>query len=236
MDDEGPGMRARIALGLVLGISACATPQPPGSIAHSLVSAQGNALALHDALEALIDERSDTPTDREFAYTSILRAPDKGGPETPFARAAVTGRLIQERGLLAAGLVIDVERNAELSRARDPEFREGAATRLLGTLYVMAPATLVAHGSSEIGIELLEGLVAKYPESLEDHLRLAEAYLAVGDTKPALPHLCLCLAKKEELRPSDQALLEGLVAGAGMPGCLEGPSSNLLDRCPWRTA
>src|SRR5208337_2802179 len=82
MDDEGPGMRARIALGLVLGISACATPQPPGSIAHSLVSAQGNALALHDALEALIDERSDTPTDREFAYTSILRAPDKGGPET----------------------------------------------------------------------------------------------------------------------------------------------------------
>jgi hypothetical protein len=224
MDDEEPGMRARIALVLALGISACATRQHPDSIAPSLVSAQGDALAVDDALEALIDERSDTAADREFAYTSALQAPDNGGPETPFARAAVTGRLIQQRGLLAAGLVKDVERNAELSRSRDPEFRDGAATRLLGTLYVMAPATLVSHGNSEIGIELLEELVAKYPESLENHLRLAEAYLALGDNKPALPHLCLCLAKKEDLRPSDQALLEELVAGAGMPGCLEGPT------------
>lgn len=224
----------RMGLALVLGYSACATPQPPNSIAPSLVSAQGNALALDDALEALIDERSDTPADREFAYKSVLQAPDKGGPETPFARAAVTGRFIQQRGLLAAGLVADVERNAELSQARDPEFREGAATRLLGTLYVMAPATLVAHGNSEIGIELLEGLVAKYPDSLENHLRLAEGYLALGDTKPALPHLCLCLAKKEELRASDQALLDELVVGAGMPGCLEGSTSRLSEGPPWR--
>ena len=216
------GIRVRMGLALVLGYSACATPPPPGSIAPSLASAQGNALALDDALEALIDERSDTPADREFAYKSVLLAPDKGGPETPYARAAVTGRFIQQRGLRAAGLVAEVERNAELSRTRDPEFREGAATRLLGTLYVMAPATLVAHGNSEIGIELLEGLVAKYPDSLENHLRLAEGYLALGDTKPALPHLCLCLSKKEELRASDQALLDELVVGAGMPGCLEG--------------
>jgi hypothetical protein len=219
-------MRARIALALVFGFSACATPAPPDSIAPSLVSARGNALALHDALEGLIDQRSDTPADREFAYASVLQAPDKGGPETPFARAAVTGRLIQQRGLLAAGLVTDVERNAELSRTRDPDFREGAATRLLGTLYVMAPATLVSHGNSEIGIELLEGLVVKHPDSLENHLRLAEAYLALGDTKPALPHLCLCLARKDELRPSDQALLDQLVAGTGMPGCFEGPVSS----------
>jgi hypothetical protein len=235
MDDEGAGMRVRLGLALVLAFSACATPQPPGSIAPSLVSAQGNALAVHDALEALIDERSDTPADREFAYNSVLKVPDNGGPETPFARAAVTGRLVQLRGLLAAGLVKDVERNAELSRARDPEFREGAATRLLGTLYVMAPATLVSHGNSEIGIELLEGLVAKYPDSLENHLRLAEGYLALGDTGPALPHLCLCLAKKEELRASDQALLDELVGGAGLPGCLEGSSSSRPEAALWST-
>ena len=126
----------------------------------------------------------------------------------------------------------DVERNAELSRTRDPEFREGAATRLLGTLYVMAPATLVSHGNSESGIELLEGLVAKYPDSLENHLRLAEGYLALGDTKPAHPHLCLCLAKKDELRPSDQALLDELVVGAGMPGCLEVSASSPSERTP----
>jgi hypothetical protein len=217
-----PKLRVRGALALMLGILACATSQAPNSIAPSLVSTQGNALATYDALEVLIDQGSDTPADREFAYASVQRDPDGGGPETPFARAAVTGRLIQQKGLLAAGLVSDVERNAELSRSRDPEFREGAATRILGTLYVLAPASLLSHGNSEVGIELLEGLVTEHPDSLPDHLRLAEGYLALGDTKPALPHLCLCLARKEELRPSDRALLEQLVAGGGMPACFEG--------------
>jgi len=222
--------RLRIAPALLLGVFACTTAQPPHSIAPSLFSARGNALGLYDELEALIDQGSDTPADREFAYSSAVEVPDDGGPGTPFARAAVTGRLVQQRGLLAAGLLKDVERSAELSRARDPEFREGAATRLLGTLYVMAPASFVSHGNSEIGIELLEGLVATHPESLENHLRLAEGYLALGDTKPALPHLCLCLTKKEELRASDQRLLEQLVAGAGMPGCLEGPGAGSSQR------
>jgi len=222
--------RLRIAPALLLGVFACATAQPSQSIAPSLLAARGNALALYDALEELIDHGSDTRADREFAYSRVLEAPDDGGPGTPLGRAAVTGRLVQQRGLLAAGLLTEVERNAELSRARDPEFREGAATRLLGTLYVMAPASLVSHGNSEIGIELLEGLVAEHPESLENHLRLAEGYLALGDTKPALPHLCLCLTKKEELRPSDQLLLEQLVAGAGTPGCLEGPAAGVKRR------
>src|SRR5208337_5415475 len=89
-------------------------------------------------------------------------------------RAAVTGRFIQQKGLRAAALVSDVERSAIESRTRDPEFRNGAATRLLGTLYVMAPASLLSHGNSELGIELLEGQAKEYPDDLENHLRLAE--------------------------------------------------------------
>jgi hypothetical protein len=210
----------RIALPTVV-VFGCATLGAPASIAPTLVSADGDALAVHDALESLIDEGRDTPADREFAYTSVLHSRDDGGPGTPYARAAVTGRFIQQSGLRAAGLVAGVERNAARSRALDPKFRDGAATRLLGTLYVMAPASLLSHGNSEIGIELLEALTQEYPNDLENHLRLAEAYLALGDTKPALPHLCLCLTEKLELRRSDQVLLDQLIVGAGMPGCLE---------------
>lgn len=218
----GEWRRLRIALPVLLGLG-CATWGAPESVSPALASADGDALAVYEALEALIDEGRDSPADREFAYESVSKSRDDGGPETPFARAGVTGRLIQQQGLRAATLVSTVERAAIESRARDPEFRNGAATRLLGTLYVMAPAGLLSHGNSELGIELLEEVTAKHPDDLENHLRLAEAYLALGDTKPALPHLCLCLGEKMELRRSDQLLLDQLIVGAGMPGCLEVP-------------
>ena len=47
--------------------------------------------------------------------------------------------------------VRDVERSARRSRELDPGFRDSAATRLLGTLYVIAPASLLKHGDSEAG-------------------------------------------------------------------------------------
>ena len=101
----------------------------------------------------------------------------------------------------------------------DPTFRDRAATRMLGTLYVLAPAALLAHGDSEKGLELLEGLVAERPDVLENHLRVAEAYIALGDNGPAVPHLCACLAKKATLRKDDQALLQKLVRDGGLGEC-----------------
>jgi hypothetical protein len=90
---------------------------------------------------------------------------------------------------------------------------------LLGTLYVIAPAVVLEHGDSEQGIELLEGLVAAHPDVMENHLRLAEGYIALGDPAPARPHLCLCLAGKEKLRRDEQSLLTHLFADAGSPSC-----------------
>jgi predicted Zn-dependent protease len=136
-----------------------------------------------------------------------------------FARAAVTGRLVQQKGLMAAHLVPEIERCARRSRDLDPDFRGGAATRLLGTMYVMAPAVLLQHGDSEEGLQLLEGLVQTHPKVPENHLRLAEAYIALGDPAPAGPHLCRCLADKAALRPDDQRLLQHLIDGAGLPPC-----------------
>jgi hypothetical protein len=178
----------------------------------------GDALALSDGLEALIAKGTDTPADREYAW-QMVRRQEEDTASYSFARAAITGRLVQDRGLLGADLVPDVERFARRSRELDPDFRNGAATRLLGTLYVIAPAALIEHGDSEQGLDLLETLTQARPAVLENHLRLAEAYIALGDPEPAGPHLCLCLDGKTKLRPDDQRLLTRLVAAAGTVHC-----------------
>jgi len=198
--------------------SACATWK--GAVHPELraVGDRQDALALSDALEALIAVGQDTPADRKYAY-AIVRVHEEDTAPSMFARAAVTGRLVQQKGLLAAHLLPEMERCARRSRDLDPDFRGGAATRLLGTLYVMAPAVLLQHSDSEGGLELLEGLVQTHPEVLENHLRLAEAYVALGDPAPAGPHLCRCLADQAALRPDDQKLLHQLIDDAGLPSC-----------------
>jgi hypothetical protein len=211
--------RVACVVGLCL-VAACATTH--GSADPQLAAAaKGNdALAVSDALEALIAEGKDTPADREYAY-QIVSVETEDTAAATFGRAAVTGRLVQQRGLLGASLVGDVERWARRSRELDPNFRDGAATRLLGTLYVVAPSSFLAHGDSEAGVELLEGLVRDHPSSLENHLRLAEAYIALGDPAPAAPHLCTCLEGRTSLRPDDQQLLDQLLVTADLPPCNE---------------
>ena len=86
---------------------------------------------------------------------------------------------------------------------------------------MIAPATFLEHGDSEQGLELLEQLVQEHPDVAENQLRLAEAYIALGDPEPAAPHLCVCLAQRAALRRDDQQLLDQLVATAGTPDCGE---------------
>jgi hypothetical protein len=191
-------------------------PANPSLIA--ITSSGGDALAISDALEVLVAEGKDTPSDRQFALDAI-RAHPTNTAAYAFARAAVTGRVVQSRGLTGATLVSDMEHWAELSRKLDPNFREGAATRALGTLYVLSPSGWLEHGDSEQGLELLEGLVKAHPGTLENQLRLAEAYISLGDPGPATTYLCRCQTRKGDLRRDDQLLLEHLFADAGNPHC-----------------
>ena len=211
-------MRLALVL-LACAAISCATVRG-GSVHAELESAieANDALAISDALEKLIATGADTPADYQLAYDAI-RDNDVDTAPAAFARAAVTGRLVQQRGLLGADLVDDVERSAMRSRELDPGFRDGAATRLLGTLYVIAPAVYLEHGDSERGLELLEGLVEERPDIPENHLRLAEAYIALRDPAPAQPHLCRALAARAALRWDDQALLDRLVQSVGSANC-----------------
>jgi hypothetical protein len=182
------------------------------------VAQSRNASALCEALEVLIDQRRDRRADREYAYDQIRTFSEETAAYY-YALASITGRLVQDRGLLGAPQIGEMEGAAEKSRALDPTFQQGAATRLLGTLYVFAPTTFLEHGDSETGLELLEELTVQMPDVVQNHLRLAEAYIALSDPVPAEPHICTCLAQRDQLRPDDQRLLDQLIRTVGPARC-----------------
>ncbi|HYQ47000.1 MAG TPA: hypothetical protein VER11_33745 [Polyangiaceae bacterium] len=208
----------RRSLGLLMGtatlalfVNGCTPSNAPvrEPVAPTLRGENLSILAIADALEALVARAADTHADRQFAYQRVrnLRA---ASAEDALGRAMIAGRLAQISGLSAPTLVHEVERYARQSAELDSALRAGAALRVLGTLYVMAPAALLSHGDSEAGLELLQGVVKRFPEHVPNRLRLAEGYVALGDSEPARPQLCYCLAHRAALRPDEQKLLEDL--------------------------
>lgn len=171
-------------------------------------------IALYEALERLIAEEKDSRDDRQYAYDQIA-AWTGDDAAYDFARAAIAGRLAEKKGLQAGDLVAEVERHARRAREREPDFREGAATRLLGTLYVMAPPRMVEHGDSETGLEILEEEVKAHPDRVDGHLRLAEAYIALNDPEAAFPGLCAAVAGRDRLGAGEKRLLDRLVDEVG---------------------
>lgn len=203
-------------------LSGCPPPAGPTPPALQDALDKNDALAIADTLEAAIGDGKDSKHDRQLAYDQV-KSKEEPTASYAYARAVVTGRLVQAKGLTAAFLVREVEDWAQKSIAIDPKFRDGAATRLLGTLYVLAPASLLKGGDSEKGLEMLEKLVKEYPDAPENHLRHAEALIALGDPAPATEPLCKALAKKASLRKDDQALLQKLFQDAGSPTCPPAP-------------
>lgn len=170
-----------------------------------------DALAVSDELEALVEQGRGTEDDRVYALEQVRSIPDDGSAGYAFARAAVAGRVAELRGVKAGKLVGEAEGFARKSIERDPQFRDRAASRLLGSLWVMAPPRLLEHGDSEEGLGLLETLTTEQPQELLNHLRLAEAYVFLGDPEPAVPHLCTVQQGRTALRRDDDALLQRLL-------------------------
>ncbi len=174
-------------------------------------------MAVHDGLEARIGAQTDTEADRKAAYQQVRALEDDGSAEYALARAALAGRLAETRGAKAGKLVTEAEQFARLSLDRDRSLRDGAALRMLGTLYVLAPGRLLKQGDSEVGLEMLEDLVRSHPDDPRAQLRLAEAYLALGDPDPSIPHLCRAQSGREALPADERRLLGRLVDDAGGP-------------------
>lgn len=198
-----------LVLLLALGCRPSGSPEtvPAGAEATE----PRDALEVSDALEALVEQGKASDDDRVQALEQVRVIPDDGSAGYAFARAAVAGRVAELRGVKAGKLVGEAEGFARKSIERDPQFRARAASRMLGSLWVMAPPRLLEHGDSEEGLALLETLAKEQPEELVNHLRLAEAYVFLGDPEPAVPHLCIAAAGQAKLRRDDQALLQRLM-------------------------
>ena len=202
-----------LALLVVLGCRPTSVADVTSDVAVSVK--QRDAMAISDELEALAVQGKGAEDDRVYALEQVRSIPDDGSAGYAFARAAVAGRVAELRGIKAGKLVGEAEGFARTSIERDPEFRARAASRLLGSLWVMAPPRLLEHGDSEEGLELLETLATEQPEELLNHLRLAEAYVFLGDPDPAVPHLCTAQQGRDVLRRDDEALLQRLLDEVG---------------------
>ncbi len=203
-----------LCVALLMGCTPKAST-PTAAPGEGAASEPVDALAVLTTLEDGIEAGTSTDEDRERAYETVNAAPDDGTADYAFARAALAGRLAELRGVGAGKLVTEAETFARLALERDPEYDEGAATRMLGTLYVMAPGRLVEHGDAEDGLSMLEDLVDARPEDPRNHLRVAEAYIALDDPDPAVEFLCAAQAKRDELRKDDQSLLDTLAESFG---------------------
>jgi predicted Zn-dependent protease len=192
---------------------AC-TPKPSAAVTSPEAKAE-DPIAVYDALELAIADGKDSEQQRVDALAKVERAPDDQSAGYAFVRAALNGRVAELRGANAGKLVTEAEAWARKSLERDPAYRDGAATQMLGSLYVMAPARLLEHGDSEKGLEMLEGLVAAKPDEPRYRLRLGQAYLNLGDDEAAFPHLCVATSARATLRGDEQKLLDKLVADAG---------------------
>lgn len=217
---QAAGVRCLLAGALVGLLAAChpsptvresSTPDSPG--AESVTSP--SALELSRTLEDAIAQGHERPGDRERAYEAAALRPDDQTADYAFARAALAGRLAENRGLGAGKLVTEAEHWARLALERDPTYDGGAATRMLGTLYVMAPGRLVEHGDAEEGLSMLERLATEHPEEPRNHLRLAEALVFMGDTAGAAAPLCRAMTERAALRADEQKLLASLVEDVG---------------------
>ncbi len=205
-----PIVSLMLGASLLVACKPASSSVPPSGGTASQPAQPVVAREVLDALEARIEAGTSSEDDREQAYASVVAAPDDGTADYAFARAALAGRLAELRGLGAGKLVTEAERFARLSLERDPDYDEGAATRMLGTLYVMAPGRLVEHGDAEDGLSMLEDLVDARPDDPRNHLRVAEAYIALDDPDPAVEFLCFAHEHRDALRRDDQALLDTL--------------------------
>jgi hypothetical protein len=207
-----PRLVTAVTLAAVLTlVGAC---KPKGTVDPSISEAKADAWAVHEALEQRIAAGGGTEAERAASLEKARSAPDDGSAAYAYARAAVAGRMAEERGLQALDLLDEIRDWSSKSIERDASFQGMAATRMLGTLHVLAGRHFKG-GDSERGLELLEQVLEAHPDAVVNHLRVAEAYVALGDPEPAFERLCVAEAGRAQLTAEEQRLLDALVADVG---------------------
>jgi hypothetical protein len=113
----------------------------------------------------------------EAAHKGALGSDD---PEAAYLRALNLGLYVRTKGMTALGRLSELVRLLQVAGTK-PEQDEGGPWRVLGLLYVRAPAWPVGPGDVDAAVDLLKRTASDYPQHPLNHLYLAEALKESGD-------------------------------------------------------
>ncbi|MFH1039102.1 MAG: tetratricopeptide repeat protein [PVC group bacterium] len=115
-------------------------------------------------------------------YEAAFAAGGEGDdPEAAYYFGTLLGLLIEKEGLTAAGEVPRFEQALERA-LKQPETDRGGPVRVLGMLYLRAPAWPAGAGDLERALEYLERAAREFPGHPENHLFYA--YALSEDDRP----------------------------------------------------
>lgn len=119
-----------------------------------------------------------------FAETSIASG-GEGDGAVHYYLAANLGLAVRDHLTLAMDSLARLEGEMKKAVALNPDIDDGGPLRLLGTLYIKAPAWPNGIGDRDKGLDLLTKAMTKFPGHPLNHLFYAEAILAVDDEDAA---------------------------------------------------
>ncbi len=144
--------------------------------------------ALGSRLCLNLAEREATPENREklaaegvdFAETALKQG-GSGEGAVHYYLAANLGLAVRDHPTLAIGSLGRLESEMKQAVALSPDIDNGGPLRILGALYLKAPAWPSGIGDSDKALELLQKAVKKHPEHPLNHLFYAQALWNEGD-------------------------------------------------------
>ena len=145
-------------------------------------SALGSRLCLNLAeRETDQDKREKLAGEGVGFAEAAISAGGEGDGAVHYYLAANLGLAVREHLTLAMDNLNRLEGEMKKALALSPGLDDGGPMRLLGTLYIKAPAWPKGIGDRDKGLDLLEQAVKKYPGHPLNHLFYAQAILAIDD-------------------------------------------------------
>ena len=162
---------------------ACAVDFLRNNKGTSLLSnALGSRLCLNLAERETDQDKREKLAGEGVAFAEM--ALSKGGGDdgaVHYYLAANLGLAVREHITLAMDNLNRLEGEMKKALAKSPKIDDGGPMRLLGTLYIKAPAWPNGIGDRDKGLDLLEQAVKEFPGHPLNHLFYAQAILAVDD-------------------------------------------------------
>jgi len=152
---------------------------------------------------------ADAEKGRKLAKTAVTMLPRSGLAH--YLYAYLTGLVAENNSLRGLELVPIIEREALLASDLNPAIDHGGPHRMLGELYLRAPAFPVSIGDSARAVDHYRLAVDQDPEFFENRLGLAEALLAEEEIREACFELKKILSEmppNSKVNPSWKRALE----------------------------